>query len=265
MRALELIKTFLSTLSKYVDLNNHQYMSNILRQQILNAMLFVVKHYHFSSIACSQAILVLDFLKSTLQVEDFQLLKAFVQENLEEDTAMIEFASGRKTTNTNLGPILKMAFELKKLTMGSTQHEKEDPEGQDSEEEEKAPLIGDDHQWAEFCTETLGEYENKWTKKLEDYGIDKEDLKAIVKSKKKDQAKLFDDSNSESSIINVLSNVQLKKEQIKERNKNLLKKKEDELNACSQEEEKKQENGFHDYQFWKVPEYFTIEDLLSQQ
>lgn len=81
-------------------------------------MLFVIKHYQFSSIACSQAILVLDFLKSALQPEDLEVLKTFVQENLEEEAAQIEFASGRKTNNTNLGPILKMAFELKKLTLG---------------------------------------------------------------------------------------------------------------------------------------------------
>lgn len=50
-RAIELIRYTIQTLSKMVDLNSGQYISKILKRQLIDGMLYVIKQYSFCSIS----------------------------------------------------------------------------------------------------------------------------------------------------------------------------------------------------------------------
>lgn len=181
LRALELIRQALQTLAKYVELNSNQYISNILRRQLINAMLFVISEYNFSSIACQQALQVLDFLKKAFQHEEIEILKKFVQDNLDDEKAHLRFAeSGRLTTNTNLASIIKMGIELKSMTLDTEATKNLNDDSEDEVQTDMSPHQNDSD-WVYFCNEgNLKMYEKKWTTRLEDYK--REDEKEASKS-----------------------------------------------------------------------------------
>jgi hypothetical protein len=52
LKALELIRQELQTLSKYPDLDTDLLITGILRKQIISAMLQIIEEYRFCSIAC---------------------------------------------------------------------------------------------------------------------------------------------------------------------------------------------------------------------
>jgi hypothetical protein len=57
-------------------------------------------------------------LKKAFQHEEIEILKKFVQDNLNDEKAHLRFSeSGRLTTNTNLASIIKMGIELKNMTL----------------------------------------------------------------------------------------------------------------------------------------------------
>jgi hypothetical protein len=172
LKALELVRQELQTLSKYVELNSDQYISTILRKQLIGTMLDIIERYPFSSVANQQAILVLDFLKRALDQEELEQLKEFVASKLtSQEGVYLTLESGRPTTQGNLATIVQIALALKKMTESGEEkkegHEEEDEE--DDEEEEKCIKEND---WNIFCTNQLRVFETKWTKKLEDYGPD---------------------------------------------------------------------------------------------
>lgn len=78
-------------------------------------MLDVIEGYSFSSMACQQALMVLDFLKVAFEDEEIEILKAFIKKNLSQKT-YYQFESGRQTTNAHLATIIKMGLALKKMT-----------------------------------------------------------------------------------------------------------------------------------------------------
>ena len=82
MRALELIRQELNSISKYADLNHIQNISIVLRRHLIQTMLDVVETYQFSSAACNEAIEVLDILKIAFDDDDIENLKNFVKVNL---------------------------------------------------------------------------------------------------------------------------------------------------------------------------------------
>jgi len=90
-----------------VELNSDHYISHILRKQLVTTTLEIIERYPFCSIACQQAILVLDFLKKAMEADELDMLKDFVQINLaDEETIHLRFDSGRTTTKANLAPII---------------------------------------------------------------------------------------------------------------------------------------------------------------
>ena len=115
LRALELIRQEVQTLSKYVQLNSDQFISNILRRQLIYTMLYVIEEYEFNSIASQQAILVLDFLKKAFSDEELEILKAFVKRNI-STKPHLKLSSGRELNNSNLAALIKMALVLKAMT-----------------------------------------------------------------------------------------------------------------------------------------------------
>jgi len=79
-------------------------------------MLDTVEEYQFSSVACQQALMVLDIMKIIMQDEDIQILMAFIKHNLNDNT-YYSFESGRRTTQAHLATIIKMGMALKKMTV----------------------------------------------------------------------------------------------------------------------------------------------------
>jgi hypothetical protein len=56
-------------------------------------MLHVIEEYPFCSVACSQAIQVLDFFKTVFDDEELQMLKDFIKRNILHNPYLI-FESG---------------------------------------------------------------------------------------------------------------------------------------------------------------------------
>jgi hypothetical protein len=118
MRALELLKQIISTLSKEGDVNIGSFISKILKSQIITTLLNVIEDYEFSNVANQVSIQILYHLKTIYDDSDVELLKSFVRNNLSsQEKTHFEFSSGNKTTKAHLASIINMAIELKKLTL----------------------------------------------------------------------------------------------------------------------------------------------------
>lgn len=176
-----MIKQELQTLSKYPELDTDLLLSSILRRQILSSMLHVIEEYPFCSIACSQAIQILDFFKTVFDDEELSLLKAFIQRSLLQHPHLV-FDSGQRTSNSNLFAIVRMGIVLKTMTLGTSQHLDQDDEESKQEEGHKPRENNVSHsrevndpEWREFCLGAFAPHEVKWNKKIEDYIREREE------------------------------------------------------------------------------------------
>ena len=192
MRALELLKQIIQTLSKEGDISIGSFISKILKNQIITTLLNVIEDYEFSNVANQLSIQILYLLKTIYDDSDVELLKNFVRRNLSStDKTHFEFSSGNKTTKAHLASIINMALELKKLTLeggllqpsrkspttkksGGASSDSDDssdeaPTADDAEATERALRHVNDRDWTKFCSGPLKYFETKWTKKLEDY------------------------------------------------------------------------------------------------
>jgi len=116
MRAMELLRHELHSISKYQELNAIQQISVVLRRNLINSMLYVVKEYEFSSAACFEAIEVLDIIKTAFDDADIETLKEYVRRNLADSKQThFLFESGRHTNHANLASIIKIGIALKRL------------------------------------------------------------------------------------------------------------------------------------------------------
>ena len=70
MRALELIRQELHSISRYPDLNAIQQISLVLRRHLIQSMLEIIIDFNFCSSASNEAIEVLDILKTAFDDED---------------------------------------------------------------------------------------------------------------------------------------------------------------------------------------------------
>ena len=194
MRAIELLKQTIQTLSKEGDISIGSFISKILKNQIITTLLNVIEDCEFSNVANQIAIQILYLLKTIYDENDVELLKNFVRRNLSShEKTHFEFSSGNKTTKTHLASIINMAIELKKLTLegGLLKPQRKSPTAKQSgassdsdDSSDEAPAADDatekealeramrhvnDRDWTKFCSGPLKYFETKWTKKLEDY------------------------------------------------------------------------------------------------
>jgi len=286
MRALELIRQELHSISKYAELNAIQQISGVLRRHLIQAMLDVVEEYQFSSAACQEAIEVLDILKVAFDDEDIESLKEFVRRHLATSkTTHYTFESGRRTTNANLATIVKIGIALKRLTTtGSTSLTSNDEDettilddhAQEAEEEEQksaAPSTAksfkhlNDSQWSSFCNGRLQNFETKWSKKLETYTL--EDRKQIQEEEEVDVVMHKDSDSSDDDDIQLHAYPGLDKmrrsmtdapiSSLLEEGAGQLRYKDDwEVGTGPSE-------TFNNNQYWKVAEPYSIDDLLKEQ
>ena len=116
-------------------------------------------------------------------------MKAFIKHNLTNST-YFSFESGRGATQTHLATIIKMGMALKKMTIedenegnniggsnwddfedkkGDHDHHSHDGQCDDHHQPGRSLKHLNDPEWEELCKGSLAKFEEKWTKKLEDY------------------------------------------------------------------------------------------------
>lgn len=139
IRAMELMKTLLSVLSKIADVKNDKVLSSLLRKKVIDTMLHVLKTYPYCSVAHQQAIISLNAIKEAFDAEDVQVMKDFVQEMITNHDKL-RFNSGHTTSAANMGQIIQIAFELRHLTQSAIDDEDSDVDLDDdsiTEEQQK--------------------------------------------------------------------------------------------------------------------------------
>lgn len=78
IRAMELLKTLMSALSKNFNLKNNEKLSEVIRRKILETMLWMIKTYQFCSTSNQLAVQIINFLREAFDEEDMDALKQFV-------------------------------------------------------------------------------------------------------------------------------------------------------------------------------------------
>lgn len=131
IRAIELLKTLLVALGKTADVKDSKSLSPLLRKKVIESMLFMLKTFPFCSISHQQAIMILNAIKEAFDAEDVQTLKDFVQYELQTNPEF-EFPSGLRTSATNMGQVIQIAFELRNLTQSLIDDESSDQDEEDA-------------------------------------------------------------------------------------------------------------------------------------
>lgn len=143
----------------------------------MSTLLDTIEGYEYSNVASQLGIQVLDQLKTSFDDGDLETLKAFVRKHLSTVNAThLRFESGRLAHRGHLAAIIKMALELKKLTLEgglidvvSNKRAAGNSEEVQNELERqlKAQIL--DAEWTKFCSGPLRVHETKWNKRLEEY------------------------------------------------------------------------------------------------
>lgn len=75
----------------------------------------MTRTFQFCSISHQQGLLVLNLMREAFDESDLETMKTFVRTELEADNDF-HFGSGRRCSRTNLGLVVKIAFELRNIT-----------------------------------------------------------------------------------------------------------------------------------------------------
>lgn len=253
MRALELVRQELSSISKFTSLQGIQQMSSILRRHIISTMLEVISNYKYCSAACHEAIEVLDILKIAFDDVDIETLKTFVKENLSsKNQTHLKFQSGNRTTNANLASIIKIGIALKRITISSSQSN-QDSSSDDEEIGRAVPAAPaksfkhlTDPEWTSFVDNKLNKFETKWTKKLETY------TEEDHQSASADDVEVVIQNSDSDDDITLGSTAHSKVDSMFDQD----------LDGGG-DEAVQHSREYLANQYWKVPEQFDLDDLLK--
>lgn len=83
IRAIELLRNLFVAVTKSFDVKDSKVMSPLLKKQMIDTMLYMIKAYPFCSISHQQSIMILNSLKETFDQEDVATLKRFVTVELD--------------------------------------------------------------------------------------------------------------------------------------------------------------------------------------
>ncbi len=168
IRAIELLRTLLVALGKTADVKDAKSLSPLLRKKVIEAMLFMLRTFPFCSISHQQAIMILNAIKEAFDAEDIQLLKEFVQTELQERPEF-QFPSGLRTSATNMGQVIQIAFELRNLTQQQIDDESSDADEEDpAMNQAQVARHQQMSQWVKFCKTKVDKIEKVWKRKLEE-------------------------------------------------------------------------------------------------
>lgn len=131
-----------------------------LRKNIVATMIYVVDFHGQSSISNQLCVQILEQLQGFLDAQDVATLQEFVKKQVNYDS-VIKFDSGRETSQTNLGSILLLAFELKKKT-----EEMNPSQASLDLDEESGEFEDPEREWRYFCENELQPIQNTWKRKL---------------------------------------------------------------------------------------------------
>ena len=115
IRAMEQLRALINVLARRGPLREQTALNDILRKKIIETMLYMTRTFKFCSISHQQGLLILNQMREAFDEDDLETMKNFVQTELEADMNF-HFSSGRTTSRTNLGQIVKIAFELRTIT-----------------------------------------------------------------------------------------------------------------------------------------------------
>ena len=141
-------------------------------------MIYLLDFHGQSSISNQLCVQVLDQLQTYFDAHDILILQEFVKRQLTYDP-VIRFDSGRETSQTNIGSILLLAFELKKKT-----EELNPTPGLLDNDEESAELEDPEKDWKYFCENELQTVQNTWKRKL--YEEKKKEVKEDISDSESD-------------------------------------------------------------------------------
>lgn len=268
IRAMEQLRALVNCLARRGPIREQGCLNDILRKKIIETMLYMTRTFTFCSISHQQGILVLNLMREAFDEEDLETMKTFVREELESDTNF-HFRSGRVCSRTNLGQIVKIAFELRTITQKALDDlDSDEDEDMTQESIEKRSQM---QSWFHFCNNNVAAIEKVWNQKLDK--TDQEQAEAT--STQKEPSNLHDDH--EQTIEDMLA--KLKNSGRMNRSASATVTKQDsaaeslvaDILASRQQESK---DDFHvepktgeygDNQFWKQPNMgYEIDDLLAE-
>jgi len=98
-------------------------------------------------------------MREAFDEDDLETMKTFVQEELGDDMNF-HFKSGRTCSRTNIGQIVKIAFELRTITQRAL-------DDMDSDEDEEATVENIEKRssmqsWFHFCNNKVAAIEKVW-------------------------------------------------------------------------------------------------------
>mmetsp|Transcript_9815 Transcript_9815/g.12152 ORF Transcript_9815/g.12152 Transcript_9815/m.12152 type:complete len:301 (-) Transcript_9815:285-1187(-) len=268
IRAMEQLRAMVSVLARRGPIREQPCLNDILRKKIIETMLFMTRTFTFCSISHQQGILVLNTMREAFDEEDLETMKNFVREELESDTNF-HFRSGRVCSRTNIGQIVKIAFELRNITQKALDDlDSDDDEDMTQESIEKRSRM---QSWFHFCNNNVAAIEKVWNQKL-----DKTDVpEPEVDSNQKQQTDIGDDH--EQTIEEMLAKLKNSGRMNRAQSADTRQKPDSGVESLVADivasREKESKDDFHvepktgaygDNQFWSKPEMYDIDDLLAE-
>ena len=162
IRAIEQLRALCNVLSKRGPIPETGILGDALRKKIIETLLYMMRTFQFCSISHQQSILILNLIREAFDEDDLETMKTFVRTELEADNCF-HFPSGQTVNRMNLGPIIKIAFELRHFTQKALDDQDSDEEEGDAPIEKRSEM----QSWFLFCNEKVAEIEKIWNRKLD--------------------------------------------------------------------------------------------------
>ena len=164
IRALEQLRALINVVARRGPLKEQACLNDILRKKIIETILYMTRTFNFCSILHQQGLLVLNLMREAFDENDLETMKTFVRTELEADNDF-HFSSGRRCSRTNLGLVVKIAFELRTITQKALDDMDSDEDEDDAQEsiEKRSEMQG----WFHFCNEKVAAIEKVWNQKLD--------------------------------------------------------------------------------------------------
>lgn len=115
IRAIEQLRALFTFLSKRGQIKDKAVLGQVLRKKVIETMLYMMRTFEFCSISHQQGLLILNLIREAFDEDDLETMKNFVQVELEADNNFY-YPSGKVTSRMNLGQIVQIALELRKIT-----------------------------------------------------------------------------------------------------------------------------------------------------
>lgn len=164
IRAIEQIKCLIAAISRVHGVKASGLIGDNLRRKIIETMLYLIKTYHFCSIAHQQSLVIFNYLKELFDEQDISTLWKFVKVCFDGDTRFT-FPTTRVASGMIMGQVTKIAFELRQVMQQSldAMNSSDDEDELNEEEIKKREEIS---YWNRFCKDKIDRLYKIWETKL---------------------------------------------------------------------------------------------------